>query len=485
MPAENYFEVKPRILSRMALLLAALALRSSAVSLRFGAPSTIGAGYNMVGFQSFGDGIALGYDENGWVGTVDGGQTWSPEFQGEPGTLRCTDWPPGGKGSDKDKCLHGNELQDNFTYVYNQGRGTPGAACGKKASCWCCRCPKGGPCTAPTNPWNFTGQVAASVLSTQGRSRHDFGSLSVPDKDAAYTSLASNTSTVFSVSSDLGKGSFTAVTEEKRVEFRGIPSPGASCGDSKHRFGCPFRLSGRGYVRLADGTLVMTVIIWWGGSHANPNPKLASASTSVVAFRSRDDGYSWEFSGIVLDASEAPQSEEGPNENDVVLLADGMTIMSIVRLDAGDGPLTRPYRPYVRILSFDGGRTWGNVSSLPEGVGCARPRLMRTDDGQIVLSGGRLNSTNRDTLVWLNSGRDLGETWRPYSVTYWHNLLEANETLHFTSSVNSSDYRQTMSYTSIVKTGAQSGFVTYARRLPDTPDVAFSIPFTVEPWQDE
>ena len=70
-------------------------------------------------------------------------------------------------------------------------------------------------------------------------------------------------------------------------------------------------------------------------------------------------------------------SEEGPNENDMVLLADGKTIMCVIRLDAGDGPLTHPYRPYVTLTSSDGGTTWGKMKALPAGVGCARPRLLR------------------------------------------------------------------------------------------------------------
>ena len=51
------------------------------------------------------------------------------------------------------------------------------------------------------------------------------------------------------------------------------------------------------------------------------------------------------YSGTILAASSVPKSQEGPNENDLVMLGDGKTIMCIVRLDAGDGPLTHPYVP--------------------------------------------------------------------------------------------------------------------------------------------
>ena len=201
---------------------------------------------------------------------------------------------------------------------------------------------------------------------------------------------------------------------------------------------------------------------------------------TCVAFRSVDDGYTWTFTGSILDASQAPESEEGPNENDLVLLADGKTIMCVVRLDAGDGPVSHPYRPYARVLSVDGGRTWTNATSLPKGVGCARPRLLRTDSGEVILSGGRLGPSNGDTYVWLNSGRDAGVDWQAHSITYWHNRLVDDKSLHFTSAVNSSHARQTMSYTSLVRTGPQTGFVVYARKLPGTSDTAFAMPFTVD-----
>ena len=450
----------------------------------FGTPSVVGTNYDCTGFQGFDDNHALGHTEKGWRGTVDGGRTWTTVFTG---TLRCAPgWPAGGTGTDEQKCLHGNSLHDGYTYVYNRGRGTPNASCSDgiytQANCWCCRCPSDGPCT---KTYPVQGGIMASVsvqpasapASPAPASRHDFGSVyRVADIRKSYRQFNSTrNAAVFTARG----GVFSAATSNRSVVFKGIPAPGFSCGDSTHYGNCPFRDSGRGYVTLADGTLVMSIIVWWGGAHANPNRALASKSTSVVAFRSADGGYTWTFAGSILDASQAPESEEGPNENDLVLLADGKTIMCVVHLDAGDGVVSHPYRPYVRVLSRDGGFTWTNATSLPKGVGCARPRLLRTDSGAIVLSGGRLGPSNGDTLVWLNSGRDGGVDWQAHSVTYWHNRLVADKSLHFTSGVNSSDARQTMSYTSLVRTGPQTGFVVYARRLAGTPDTAFSMPFAV------
>jgi hypothetical protein len=86
---------------------------------------------------------------------------------------------------------------------------------------------------------------------------------------------------------------------------------------------------------------------------------------------------------------------------------------------------------------------------------------------------------NRDTIVWLNKGRDSGASWSAHSITERHNRLESSASLLFTAGVNDSATRETLSYTSVVRTGAQAGFVVYARRLPGTPEVSFSMPFTV------
>jgi len=53
--------------------------------------------------------------------------------------------------------------------------------------------------------------------------------------------------------------------------------------------------------------------------------------------------------------------------------------------------------------------------------------------------------------------------------------------MRFTPAVNASVERESTSYTSLVRTGPQSGFVTYARHLPPGPDMAFSMAFVVTP----
>ena len=107
-------------------------------------------------------------------------------------------------------------------------------------------------------------------------------------------------------------------------------------------------------------------------------------------------------------------------QNDITLV-DGDKIVCIVRLDAGDGPISHPYRPYAVVTSEDGGFTWSKAETLPPQVGCARPRLLSTASGAIVLSGGRLTGRNRDIFLWI--GGDSLKDWEAFSVTYRHNLL--------------------------------------------------------------
>ena len=85
-------------------------------------------------------------------------------------------------------------------------------------------------------------------------------------------------------------------------------------------------------------------------------------------------------------------------------------------------------------------------------------------------------SLHARTRLWHNAKGDADE-WVAYSVTYWHNQLERNASLHFDNKVNASSLRESTSYTSLIATGATSGFVVYARHLPPSPDVAFSMPF--------
>ena len=472
-----------------------LLVAATTTTLRFSPPVRLSAvGTYMTGFQGVDNRHALGNAASGWTATHDGGASWSPVIwsnrsalsavrSSQDPSLKCTGWPPGGTGTNVQKCMHGNALHDGYLYVYNKDRGTASAACGEAAQCDCCRCTEdatGTQCAPP--PLAPKQSLSAAVLLPGSSVLRGVSVDDVPSANKSYTSLTDRYSTKFWFDKSTQQWAFNE--SATRTTFRGIPAPGVSCGNAKHAFGCPFRLSGRGYVRLPDSTLVMSVIVY-AKQWANPNPKLAEEATSIIAFRSTNDGLDWDYAGLIIAARDAPTSEEGPNENDLVLAGDGTTILCVLRLDAGDGPTTHRYTPYALSASTDGGRTWSPPESMGDGVGCARPRLLRCASGAVVLAGGRLHPNNHDTYVWSHSSAmspsayATNGSWTPHSISYQHNLLEPNASLHFTSEVNGSGFRQTTSYTSLVKTGAEEGFVVYARHLPPFPDVAFSMSFVV------
>ena len=366
--------------------------------------------------------------------------------------------------------------EDNFATGF-QGFGDGKHALGKAEGGWYGTADGGKTWAKIFDGRKVEGDVHDAVLSKDGRSMHNTGDAStVADKAASYYTFNSSSATYFSFTEDLPLA-FAADVRPTPVAFRGLPQP-ATCGDKRHlgEFGCPFRTGGRGSVRLPDGTLVMSIIIYWGGAHKSPDKRVADTATSVVAYRSAD-GLEWTYSGTILDAASATTSEEGPNENDLALMPDGR-ILCVLRLDAGDGTKSHPYRPYVRSVSGDGGRTWSRAVSLGESVGCARPRLLALG-GSLLLSGGRLSRTSRDIRLWLNAAGD-GAAWEAHSISYLHNRLEPNASLHFDGKINASTARESTSYTSLVATGARSGFLVYARHLPPHPDVAFAMPFTLD-----
>eukprot|EP01052_Picozoa_sp_SAG31_P036740 SAG31_NODE_4630_length_3085_cov_2.376758_2_plen_203_part_00 len=150
------------------------------------------------------------------------------------------------------------------------------------------------------------------------------------------------------------------------------------------------------------------------------------------------------YASILANASNRKDSSVfGPSENDIALLADGHTIISVIRMD-GDGPcnsgsrkanggtgkqkhciaLLSPYRQlqqcgtdlriandwhsaggdyryYAASFSTTGGLSWSTPEPIP-GAGCARPRLLSLGIGKpLLLSGGRLCVENTTDLVWL------------------------------------------------------------------------------------
>jgi len=168
------------------------------------------------------------------------------------------------------------------------------------------------------------------------------------------------------------------------IRFAGLPTDMYCDKRNTRGFGgCPFRLAGQATVRLPSGAVMQTASVFIGGRD--------QYATSLVAYRSTDaDATQFEYLSTIVHAgdSSGKPSEEGPGaEHDCALLGDNSTILCVMRIDAGDGPETHPYRFYQQVTSTSEGRTWSAPEEMP-GLGCARPRLLVLGD-TVLLSGGR------------------------------------------------------------------------------------------------
>ena len=245
----------------------------------------------------------------------------------------------------------------------------------------------------------------------------------------------------------------------KNITFSGFPEPVIS----GHFSSGGIRFGGTGSVRLRTGALIQTVIV----TFKQENFSYPDA-TSILVFRSVDAGSTWKYLSTLASAQQFPDSQEGPNEMDIILLPDGNTLYAVMRLDAGDGPISHPYVPYHQTISQDGGLTWRHPTPMPHGMGCARPRLLRIGNS-VLLSGGRMRNLNTsDIILWVNHDV-LGHAseWHEYSISYQHNLKIGlhynNASLAFDSNVNSTTFapRESNSYTSLVRLSETRTLLTY------------------------
>ena len=197
------------------------------------------------------------------------------------------------------------------------------------------------------------------------------------DTNGSWTNFSATTTVLWGASG----GALTARAAAASVTFSGLPHA-VSCGfipklRSLGGFGCPFELSPTAHATLpGSGDIIQTALVYWGGGS---NISGGGVQTSVVAFASSDQGTSFRFRGVIANASAWPDSFEGPNENSLVLLKDGKTLLSVIRVDGGDGCLPKtwpklcagPYSDYIKCTSQDAARTWQCESMV--GIGAARP----------------------------------------------------------------------------------------------------------------
>ena len=142
-------------------------------------------------------------------------------------------------------------------------------------------------------------------------------------------------------------------------------------------------------------------------------------------------------------------SGEGPNESTLSLLADGKTLMAVIRMDAGDGHAAG--KPYSKSFSTDQGRTWSKLVPLPAGVGTAKPRMVLMDPtkGPLVLVGGRPGNK-----VWVNKDGMGGDDWVEQELG------------------GASSRASTTSYNGVVALTATTGIIAY-----DSDSKVYAVPF--------
>lgn len=161
-------------------------------------------------------------------------------------------------------------------------------------------------------------------------------------------------------------------------------------------------------------------------------------------------------------------------ENDLALMADGKTVMVVMRTD-GDCNCAGAtgygacgiYREYYQSYSSDFGRTWSSATPIP-GTGCARPRLLSLGVGRpVLMSGGRRCVANETGLyLWVNpSGMPYG-AWERYSLSYAHNVgwskAHPRDTSYlFDERINASNKFESQAYTSLMQIGDSEAYVVY------------------------
>ncbi|MBI4551385.1 MAG: exo-alpha-sialidase, partial [Candidatus Latescibacteria bacterium] len=118
---------------------------------------------------------------------------------------------------------------------------------------------------------------------------------------------------------------------------------------------------------LNDGRLFMTVYGKFAGD----------TKDRVFAVVSEDRGFTWRFRSVVANGADIPDVYEGANESNTVRLADGR-LLCVYRVGSG-----RPH-PYHQSSSADEGATWTPPRKM-EGVWSVEPRLVRLDNGLILL----------------------------------------------------------------------------------------------------
>jgi hypothetical protein len=201
---------------------------------------------------------------------------------------------------------------------------------------------------------------------------HDLGNACSSTKGVPQA-VYSNNGTVDSwEASRDGSGPPTKRTVPLAVSFRSLPVP-LTCTTGGVGADC-FWLHAGGTATLPQvlgGGMVMSNCVPWLGGRFGATP----TGAGVFAWHSTD-GVAWSYRGTVATAAQFPTSGEGPNENDLTLLADGRTLLSVFRIDDGVDGGKVDAKNYRSSTSDDGGKTWSEPVEMKDvtgrGMGVAR-----------------------------------------------------------------------------------------------------------------
>lgn len=209
---------------------------------------------------------------------------------------------------------------------------------------------------------------------------------------------------------------------------------------------CPFQLS-HGFVQLPDGSGYLQT--------ADVSLHQSDWPLTSVCFHSKDS-YLWTYRSTVVDPDEFPSSarSEGASQTDLVLLADGRTIMAVTRLGGGDGP-PDPQHPgrhleyYHDIVSHRSetlGMTWG-PGRVMRGLGSVGPRLLMLGTtqrrGPLLMTAGRQATAHNelagtDPRVFVSKS-GMGDDFETFSISARHNAMQLDPLLRFSGCVNNTE----------------------------------------------
>lgn len=224
--------------------------------------------------------------------------------------------------------------------------------------------------------------------------------------------------------------------EPVEVTFRGLPRDLADY----HKGELALFTNGN-LLPTGNGDLLTTVYCEFAGQ----------GKYNLLAMVSEDKGFNWHFRSIVASGRDLDDAPEGADESNILRLADGR-ILCVFRVGSR--------KEFRRTLSSDDGRTWTPPERI-EGAWSVEPRMVRLQNGLIVLTGGREGlflfvCADGEGKNWehVNLGRHHTETIGDPALRFTDVFLEAKET---------PDPPESTAYTGLVATGPEEIAIAYDR----------------------